>query len=563
MNVADLNFYSFFTQYSLMEEYGFTSGLFHRLLRKVLPQVPDSDTVEFVLLDQENPVPLLLSRLDLKTVATSPIAQQLDLSIQALCAKVVAFGLDNHIKAKYNSIELDSKPFETLLARVNTLPGCPREDTEALIANLKAIEGLVINLRKNKNKIGTNFHLTLTTRRILEYTQRVRALLALKLNISSPKHWETLFREFIDYAKGKNSIRRYLKRHADLVALEIVEHTAGKGEKYIAENRAEYWSFFRRSLLGGGIIALFAFFKLFIDSFRLTEVGNAFFFSLNYALCFILVKQVGGIIATKQPAMTASTIAKNIDSQDDLRIDSLSCITDLVRKVFRSQFISVIGNFLMALTLAALAMFLLQQFGLDQLTEMVQPKYLIDKIVPTGTLVFFAAIAGVFLALSGVISGYVDNKVVAAKIGHRIRNNPLFLRSNRLAAFAEQKAGSLFGNLCLGFFLGSAFLLSNLVPFPVDIRHIAFSSAYVGYSVVKYDFAANTVLLALFGALLIGFVNFIVSFSITLYLALRSRRASFRLIPQIVLDVAKDFLRHPLHYFGRMDEENQGASARP
>lgn len=536
-----LNFYSLFTKYSLMDEYGFSSGLISRLFRKILPVVPDKNTVEYVLLHEADAVNMVLSILELETISDSAIARQLDLSIKALCSKIIAFGLDSNIKGKYNFLELESAPFENLLEKINNLTGCEKEETLTLTASLEAIELLIINLRKNKNKIGTNFHLTLATRRILDYSNRIKELLDLKLNINSKRHWENILVEFIEYSKRKDKVRRYIRRHSDLVALEIVEHTSNKGEKYIAENKEEYWSFFYKSLLGGGIIAVFAFVKIIIDAYQFGQLGNAFLFSINYALCFVIVKQVGGIIATKQPAMTASTIAKNIDKQDDLKLDSVLSIIILVRKVFRSQFISILGNFLMALTLACLIMFFLQTFGAEHFTEMVKPDYLIKNVVPSPKLFFFAAIAGCFLALSGLISGYIDNKVVASKIGYRIRNSQLFAKSQRLANFVEKKAGALLGNIGLGFFLGSAFLLSNFLPLQIDIRHIAFSSANVGYAIMNADFSNNTILLALLGVFLIGFVNFIVSFFITLYLALKSRGASFALIPQLITNIFKLF----------------------
>lgn len=549
MQLEQLDFYSFFTKYSLMEEYGFGSGLISRIFRKILPVVPDEDTLEYVLLDKDDPVTFVLSHLDFDNIADSPISQQLDMSIKALCAKVVAFGLDSNIKAKYDSMEQDSKPFESLFEKLVDLTKSGKEEAMELLASLEAVELLIIDLRKNKNRIGTSFHLTLTTKRILEYTNHAKSLIELKTHISSKKHWEKMLTDYVTYRKKKNSLRRYVRRHSDLVALEIVEHTSNKGEKYIAESRKEYWTFFQRSLLGGGIIAVFAFLKLIIDSYQLTQLSDAFFFSINYALCFIIVKQVGGVIATKQPAMTASTIAKNIDKQDNLTIDSIDSVTVLVRKVFRTQFISIIGNFMMALAFACGIMYCLQLLSPEYLSQVVKPKYLIANVTPSIALVSFAAIAGFFLALSGLISGYVDNKVVASKIAYRIRNSRLFLNSNRLATFSEKKAGAFIGNICLGFLLGSTFLLSNVLPFPVDIRHIAFSSANVGFSIMSYDFNGETILLALLGALLIGLINFIVSFSITLYLALKSRGLSFKLIPKVVFNISKDFLRNPLAYF--------------
>ncbi|WP_434037184.1 hypothetical protein [Formosa sp. 4Alg 33] len=555
MKSESLNFYSFFTKYSIMEEYGFSSGIVNRLYRKILPNIPDEGTIEYFLLNRENPVQHVLSLIDLSTISESNISQQLDLSIKALCAKVIAFGLDSDIKAKYNSIELNSKPFELLLKKVNDLSEFDEEETLQLFNSLEAIELLIIDLRKNKSKIGTSFHLTLVTRRILEYTIRIKELLHLKIHISSKQHWENILADFIVYSKHKDSVRRYLSRHSDLVAIEIVEHTSNKGEKYIAETTKEYWKFFYRSLFGGGIIALFALFKLLLYTYDLSEVSNAILFSINYALCFIIVNQLGGIIATKQPAMTATTLAKNIDKEGTLKYDSIKSITIIVRKVFRSQFISVMGNFLMAIFSACIFMLFIQIFSTADMAKIVKPVYLIHKIVPSFQLVFFAAIAGFFLAFSGLVSGFVDNKVIASKIPHRIRNNRFLLKSEKLATFVDKKWGTMFGNISLGFFLGSTFLLSHVLPFDIDIRHVAFSSANLGYSIMNYDFSHHTILLAVIGALLIGLVNFIVSFSITLYLALKSRGVNFRLLPKVVFNIFKDFLHNPFHYFIKIEKE--------
>ncbi len=184
---------------------------------------------------------------------------------------MVAFGLDSEIKAKYTFLELDSKPFEKLLGTLSNIDHCKSSITLEMIASLEEIEKLITEFRKKKNKIGTSLHLTLTTRRILEYTERIKELLTLKLNIESADHWRNILTEYIGYSRYKGSLRRYIGRHSDLVALEIVEHTSAKGKKYIAENRKEYMQFFYRSLLGGGIIALFAFVKVIIDSYQLTQ----------------------------------------------------------------------------------------------------------------------------------------------------------------------------------------------------------------------------------------------------------------------------------------------------
>ena len=72
----------------------------------------------------------------------------------------------------------------------------------------------------------------------------------------------------------------------------------------------------------------------------------------------------------------------------------------------------------------------------------IEPAYLIKDVVPSIHLIIYAATAGVFLALSGLISGYIDNKVIASKIAYRITNSRLFLNSTTLANFVKTKGGT-------------------------------------------------------------------------------------------------------------------------
>ncbi len=529
-----------------MEDYGFGSGIFTRIFRKFLKDVPDENTIEYVFTQKNFSIDKALELIHLDTTIDSSILEELDLSIKSLGAKIVAFGLDNKIKAYFDFLELDTAPFEILYDKLNNLNNCNKERLEDLALTLEKTKCLINFLRKNKNTIGTSFHLTITTRRILEYIVRIEELINLKTNIKSKQHWQAIFEEYIVYSKQKNSIVRFIAHHIDLIAIEIVEHNANKGGKYIAESKSEFWSFFRRSLLGGGLIAIFALFKIAIGNLGLSHFQNAMFYSVNYAACFIIVKQVGGIIATKQPAVTASTLAKGFDVKDDLKIDSIQKITVLVKKVARSQFISMLGNFLMALLFACGITLLLNVIGLDNILHEDKPAYLIKHTVPSSSLVFFAVIAGLFLALSGLISGFIDNKIVASKMAYRIRNSKWFFGNGD---FIKKNGGQLMGNICLGFFLGSAFLLSYILPFEIDIRHIAFSSANVGYAIMNQDFSSNIILLAILGVLLIGFINFIVSFSITLFLALKSRGANFRILPQLTVSIIKDWFKNPLDYF--------------
>lgn len=547
-NELNHSYYSFYTKYTLLDDYGFSSGLINRVFKKILPAVPDEETFEFFLLKNKRDIDVILDSFDFTTIERSNIANELDTSIKALCSKIVAFGLDNNIHAKFKQLELETLPFETLLTEIIHLENCDSSKINNFILLLETIENNIHALRKYKKKIGVNLHLTMVTRRIIDYINRVKELIGLKSNLKSRAHWEEMIKNHLQYLKRKDSIRKFIISHLDLLIFEIVEHTSSRGEHYIAETQKEYWQFFYKSMLGGALIAVFALLKIYLDSYSFSPMANALIFSLNYAVCFILVKQIGGIIATKQPAMTASTIAKHIDHNNNLEIDSIKEVVALIKKAISSQFISIVGNFIMALIVACAIFKLFEMAGWEKNLG-IKPDYLVKGVMPGINLISYAAIAGLFLALSGLISGFIDNKIIASKFAYRITHSKRFPLSKALANFVTKKGGVFIGNLSLGFFLGSAFLLSGFMPFPVDIRHIAFSSSNFAYAIMSQPFESYFLLKALLGIVIIGFTNLIVSFSITLLLALKSRGAKFSLIPGLLIYSVKDFVSHPLEYF--------------
>jgi site-specific recombinase len=63
---------------------------------------------------------------------------------------------------------------------------------------------------------------------------------------------------------------------------------------------------------------------------------------------------------------------------------------------------------------------------------------------------------------------------------------------------------------------------------PLDIRHIAFSAANLGYAwqALDWQLPLQVVLVSVAGVMLIGMVNLMVSFSLAFYLALRATRTT-------------------------------------
>jgi site-specific recombinase len=169
----------------------------------------------------------------------------------------------------------------------------------------------------------------------------------------------------------------------------------------------------------------------------------------------------------------------------------------------------------------------------------------------------YACNTGFFLFLSGIIAGYVQNKINYGRIGKRLTEHPnlrLSLPQNRLqkmAGYVNRNGGSLAGNIALGFFLGTAGIIGKIFGIPFDIRHITISAANtslgvygVGWTHLDYRYLANVVV----GVLGIGFLNFLVSFSLAFIVAVRSRGIRLKDYPGFLRILWKYFRSRPLDF---------------
>ncbi len=183
-----------------------------------------------------------------------------------------------------------------------------------------------------------------------------------------------------------------------------------------------------------------------------------------------------------------------------------------------------------------------------------ETRYLIDQVQPLGGTLFFAAIAGIWLFVAGLIVGYFDNLATYARIGERIASLRRLgavvglARARRIGAFVDRNLGAVMGNFLFGCMLGMTGALGSVLGLPIDVRHVTFSAANLTFALAseQYQVPAGTVLSASLGVALIALVNLTVSFTLALYVALRSRGASFAVIPSLVVHVVQRVLKKPL-----------------
>jgi site-specific recombinase len=355
----------------------------------------------------------------------------------------------------------------------------------------------------------------------------------------------------------RNSIREQFRSLVSLLALRVTENAGKTGEHYIAASRDEYRQMWRSAAGAGLIIAPMALLKVLVAKLALAPLNNAFMVSMNYGLGFVLIHMLHFTIATKQPAMTAATVAHAV-SQVRGRLRNLGPLTDLIADAVRSQVAAILGNVLVAFPTALVLGFWLSRWLGHPIVSPEKAIHLLADLEPfRGLNLVYAATAGVYLFLAGLISGYVDNKAVYARFRQRVQALGWLrallgpARADRFAAWLDANIGGLSGNFLFGIMLGATPTVGLLFGLPLDIRHIAFSAANFGYALVALDFALpwQTYAWSILGIALIGFMNLTVSFVLALWVALKSRGVSFGQTRQLAVLLWRRFWSRPGSFF--------------
>jgi len=539
-------------------------------------------------------------------------------AIRTLSCRVCALGLEPRLIHAHMEIEEVDSPFLMQnieankylddYARLMTGEAEAMEDARHLLVMLDQCEDVVLKIRRGALASGTSVALTYLLVALTQSIDRLRKLLflvdtsgalpaaptvdveALANEATPPSEPPTSLRraaavdlaqELAEAHNTKYEIRGLLRDNVDLLARNVTENASRTGEHYIAERRAELGGMFTSSAGAGIIIGFMALMKILISYRHAAPLIEALLYSVNYAAGFILVHILHFTIATKQPAMTAARIASALHetaqrgsgrgSRRQVDVDSMAA---LINKVFRTQIVAVLGNLATVIPVAwiiALAWYWL--FG----THLVNPAkaaHLIADSHPWHSLALLhAAIAGVWLFVSGLVSGYYDNKALYARIGQRVgqlRWLRRLLGEERRARFArylEDNLGGLMGNAVFGVLMGVTSTVGFLLGLPLDVRHVTFSSANFAIGFVGLDQQVDpaTIGITFAGIALIGMVNLLVSFGLALWVALRARKVRFRHGLSLLRALGRRLRAAPLDFFiGPRDlDESAPAPAHP
>ncbi len=392
----------------------------------------------------------------------------------------------------------------------------------------------------NSHRFGISIKVNQSLLRMRQQLERIREILYfLVIDHPDEKRQKTikLAITLLGYNSGKSNIRKLVGQSTQLLAYEITHHTAQTGEHYITSSEKEYWKMFRSACGGGLIVGVMCIFKLLLGKVHTSEFGHAFLYSLNYAVGFTLIYLFGATLATKQPAMTASALVNAIEQGTSGAGNNRHrywMFAELFGRLFRSQFIAFVGNVVMAFPMSLFLVWLIQQLSHVNIAS-AQWSHLVNDLNPVKTpLVFHASIAGVFLFLSGIIAGSISNRDKHNSVYYRIQEHPMLKKifgqrqTNKIALFYEKKWAGIVSNVWFGIFMGTTAPVGLFLGLNLDIRHITFASGNLALGLFGngMELPAEMWFWGILGIGLIGFFNFMVSFSLSLILAFRSRNLS-------------------------------------
>lgn len=505
------------------------------------------------------------------------ILNELLSAIQVLSYRISAIGLEPELVRNYPDIERYESAFLRQNDEVNSYVTEYRDwlvdqtkahrDGQQIEVLLSQCEEVVIKIHRAAIHQGVSISLNRLLLRVTQSMARLRTLLnlieATEIEVPADQPDEArpamqiclrLFKELVYFDNRKYSLGDLVSANTNLVALQITENAGRSGEHYVANNRREWLEMFRSASGAGFIVGFMSTIKMVTGKLLLAPFGYAFLYSMNYSLGFMLVHILHCTIATKQPAMTAALIAKSLDQSKQ----DLDDLCELVVQVCRTQFIAILGNISIAMPTAFAIAWAIYFITGHHFVNPDKALNLLHDINPVASLsLFHAAIAGVCLFLSGLISGYYDNKASYNRIPERLLQlssmNWLFgmERWKRMTDYIGNNLGALAGNFFFGIMLGSIGQIGVILGLPIDIRHITFSSANFAIALAGLDneLTWNVWIVSLTGVLAIGIVNLAVSFTLALYVAMRSRHVSFEQSRQLVALLWKRFVRRGRDFF--------------
>ncbi len=585
------------TDANILSENAFFPELKKRISYKFLPPVEDENTISYIISkvlfnpkSDSNYIKNIkpedgsefFKLMEIEKISTLPkVKKELLISANILALRSVGNALEAGIAKMVPEYKNFDNPFVALQSELDSLIGRFKED-ENLQINSKDVDYKQIKIYlqqcldfvdkafKNASKFGISSKINQSLLKIRQQLRRIQDIIPILVVDNEEDvliNSKNLVSNTLKYNSHRNNVRELIDDSTRLISHLITSHTAETGTHYIATSSKEYLKMFWKASGGGIIVGFLCIFKMMMSYSHGSEFSHAVLYSLNYAFGFIIIYLLGFTLATKQPAMTAATMAKVL-SDESSSDKNYKEFANLVAKLSRTQFIAFVGNVLWSFPVALAIIYGMDWFLDKNYATLKADKLLKDLNPIESKAILHACIAGFFLFISGIISGNISNSSIFNQVPERISQSPFLNQvigaknSKKLSDFYTKHWAGIISNFWFGIFLGVIAPLGVFLGLDLDIRHITFSAGNFALALYGkgFDIDTYTFVISLVTIFLIGAFNFIVSFGLSMLLAFRSRKVNFGELTIIYKSILKYFIKNPLRFFIPLKSELDEAS---
>lgn len=422
------------------------------------------------------------------------------------------------VEAAHQSVEDGAEPAQ-LLREVNYL--------RLVLDQCRiATDDVFANLYRN----GVSVDIVFQVERMRMRIARTEHLLDAWMASDDMRAVSRLTAELVKANQESRSVSHLLNSNVSLLTRKVVEYNADTGEHYIARDRQEYLKMLRMAAGGGLVTVMTVCVKFAITGAYLPSLLEGLISGVNYAASFLLIHFLHFSLATKQPAMTAPTLARELDGAG-----TPQGMDEFVTSVFaliRTQAAAVLGNVMMVFPVClGLQLLLGWVFGAEIISP-VKAEATLESFSLLGPTPIYAALTGVLLWSSSLLAGWVDNWFVLHRVGDALEHNRRLrltigaAGAARLAAFWRSNIAGVAGNISLGLMLGLVPALLASFAFSFDVRHVTLSAGSIGIALGVLGMEtlrSATLWWAVAGVCSMAVLNVGVSFALAFHMAIRSR----------------------------------------
>ncbi len=390
----------------------------------------------------------------------------------------------------------------------------------------QSADGVSAHLYRN----GVSVDIVFQVERMRMRIQRAESLLNAWMARDEAHGLARLTAELIDANQNSQSVSHLVRSNFSLFARKLVETNADTGEHYITRGRADYLKMMRMAAGGGLVTVATVCVKFWVTGAHLQSMFEGFLAGINYAAGFTLMHFLHFTLATKQPAMTAPTLARELD--DIGHEEGVRRFVASVVALFRTQAAAICGNVLVVFPVCLAVQLGAHAWLHADVISPAKAHATLRSFSLLGPTPLYAALTGVLLWASSLLAGWADNWFVLHRVGdaiawhRRLRLTLGVPGAARLARFCQTNIAGVVGNVGLGMMLGMVPAIVSAFAFGFEVRHVTLSAGSIGVAVGvlgKGTLDAAELWWAAAGVLSMAFLNVAVSFAFAFTMAVRSR----------------------------------------